>query len=467
MFIAILSRVMFLIIPHFYFSKKGIMRLISLVFSRKYNKAGLFLDLDGTLWQDLGPGGILSYSKKSHNFPKLSSVYRSAFDFTFAISNQTLFCYHSKLDIQTILYYRRLLRNIMKDFQIDAMAVCYHHPYSNNSIFRRDCRYRKPSSDGINFFSKLFKIEKQRSVLIGDRITDVMSGVDASINSNLLIRNNKAMEINKVNESFNFCSTYRFKLIESVSDAIPQSSKSELTILILSAGMGLRLRPITLTTPKPLILLSENVSIISRLVGQVYDVFPYSRILINLSYLSQSFIDHEPLTPYLKRIHFAWENQLLGGEETLRQAFKDTQNNYVVIHGDQFVGLKDLKQLKKFMEFSPQNSMMACHYRAVEDARSLVEIDGTTIISFHEGPVENFKRKSPILVNSGIYYFGKEDLENYFRLEHLEKSELTEGLIPYLVNNNKLKLFNWSSDRIAIDSIEKLEIARRRLKDSI
>jgi D-glycero-D-manno-heptose 1,7-bisphosphate phosphatase len=83
---------------------------------------------------------------------------------------------------------------------LDDYAICYHHPDANNVFLRRQCECRKPNPGLIYSIAKKYNIDLQKSVLIGDRITDIQAGFAAGIQGLYLLINNGMLEIN-VNSS--------------------------------------------------------------------------------------------------------------------------------------------------------------------------------------------------------------------------------------------------------------------------
>ncbi len=158
----------------------------------------VFLDLDGTLWPDNGPGGILeipnfstfldaNYSILGNDCGKRKIVF---------VTNQTLFARSSTHSLNRLLTYTLRIIQLMTFFRSIAFLVCHHHPSAKNSRLRRACVYRKPSSLPLDRLYSFFPYSKKKSILVGDRITDVLSGELSQIGKSILIYNAKMFELN-------------------------------------------------------------------------------------------------------------------------------------------------------------------------------------------------------------------------------------------------------------------------------
>src|SRR4051794_735455 len=83
------------------------------------------------------------------------------------------------------------------------------------------------------------------------------------------------------------------------------NNPDDLAVLVLAAGLGSRLRPTTLTTPKPLVPLSGR-----PMIEWVLDRIPLPErsIAVNTHYLSDQISEH-----FQDRdVHISYEPQLLG-----------------------------------------------------------------------------------------------------------------------------------------------------------
>ena len=162
------------------------------------NKIGaIFLDADGVLWKDIGPGGILS--GKNHaiqNLWLLSSV-RQEMNLKIVISNQT-FAARKKMNyIKFRFFTYTFFKSLIKLGLLADFAICYHHPNAKNFFLRKKCDCRKPLPGLINLMIEKHSISPAKSFLIGDRITDIQAGTSAGIKHLLLIANPRMLEINK------------------------------------------------------------------------------------------------------------------------------------------------------------------------------------------------------------------------------------------------------------------------------
>jgi NDP-sugar pyrophosphorylase family protein len=234
--------------------------------------------------------------------------------------------------------------------------------------------------------------------------------------------------------------------------------------LILCAGQGIRLRPITEAVPKPLIEIAKNTTIFDRLLSQLRVVLPPTSIIVNISYLSQIFIQHLSLIPTAQRPCIFLEETPLGSRETVQRIFTLEKDSLVVVHGDLVLSDLDLLSFLEVINADPHTSRMVIHKRIREEARSTVVISGDSISQFSEscssGELNDF-----VWSNSGIYFFSKLDLNMCFG-ENFHSNEIVDTLIPLIIQKSKLSFFMAQKQRFAIDSLKSLAMARKAIAEA-
>ncbi len=106
--------------------------------------------------------------------------------------------------------------------------------------------------------------------------------------------------------------------------------------MILAAGLGLRLRPLTLTTPKPLVKVKGHALI-------DYHFFALKKaqineVVINVHHLGDQIIDHiEQHWGYEFNLHFFKEEEILGTGGGIYQAISVFDDNpFLVLSADIF-----------------------------------------------------------------------------------------------------------------------------------
>ena len=105
-------------------------------------------------------------------------------------------------------------------------------------------------------------------------------------------------------------------------------------VLVLCAGEGKRLRPLTDNIPKPLLPISETDSILSRLLSQLTDSELVENIYVNVSFLPGFFLNYIVNLDRHMRPNILLEESLLGSALTLKQLLPRLSQPILVIHGD-------------------------------------------------------------------------------------------------------------------------------------
>jgi NDP-sugar pyrophosphorylase family protein len=235
-----------------------------------------------------------------------------------------------------------------------------------------------------------------------------------------------------------------------------------LDVLILCAGSGTRLMPLTIDTPKPLLRLTDQESILSRLVQQVSG--RVNSIYINVSYLAEQFLVGIP-SEISGRCHFIWEPRVLGSHNTLKCVSKLSSNGILVIHGDLVLSNIDVESLIERINYDSDQSLLVVHRRKENSARSIVKLDESGIVTEFEEITQPRSSREECLSNSGIYYFSRSSLASpELRITDSIGQDLTPVFLPSLIKQRKLLGYIWSSRRHSIDSKESLDAARQLIQ---
>jgi D-glycero-D-manno-heptose 1,7-bisphosphate phosphatase len=83
---------------------------------------------------------------------------------------------------------------------IDAVYHCPYHPTQGVGKYLKNSYDRKPNPGMLLKAKKDFNLDMSKSILIGDKISDIEAGNNAFINTNILFSQNK----NKNKKSHNF-----------------------------------------------------------------------------------------------------------------------------------------------------------------------------------------------------------------------------------------------------------------------
>jgi len=175
--------------------------------------------------------------------------------------------------------------------------------------------------------------------------------------------------------------------------------------LVLAAGLGTRLRPLTYSTPKCLVRVGDEVLLgnwLRRLQGAGIE-----RVLVNLHHLADQVVNWVQESPYHNFVDFVYEEQLLGTAGTIHansHYFGNEQG--LVIHADNFCAF-EIAEFVDAHQLRPKSAEMSLvAFRTADPAQcGIFELD-------EEFLMQRYWEKSPEvhgnLANGGVYLLPKE-----------------------------------------------------------
>ena len=126
--------------------------------------------------------------------------------------------------------------------------------------------------------------------------------------------------------------------------------------MVLAAGIGKRMQPLTLKMPKPLLEINNN-SLIERALNLLID-YGVNEISINVHYLAEQIETYIRKKNFDAKIYISNEKDLLldtgGGVKEATKQFKD--NPFFVINPDTLWNKKYLEEVKKLEEIFYKNN---------------------------------------------------------------------------------------------------------------
>jgi glucose-1-phosphate thymidylyltransferase len=244
--------------------------------------------------------------------------------------------------------------------------------------------------------------------------------------------------------------------------------------VILAAGYGTRLYPLTLNTPKPLIEVKEK-SILEWILLKLKNVSDLTEVIIVSN--EKFFLQFNEWSEKNKN-KFDFDlivlndktksnEDRLGAVGDIFFAVKEKQINedLLVIGGDNLFEFS----LKEFIEFSKEKNSSSVALKFFEDKNQLANKFGVVelnenkkIISFEEKPVNpksNF-------ASTACYYFLKKDLQSLINFMNSGKSFDNSGdFVKYLSENSEMYGFEFKGKWFDIGSIELLNKARKEFNE--
>lgn len=142
------------------------------------NKA-IFFDRDGILNEDKDLISKVDDFNIFDEIPSLIESFREKGYKIFMVTNQTVVSrgiLQEKELIELNNRFQSLLIKKNKNAIIDKILYCPHHPEADLIEYRVDCDCRKPKPGMILKLAKEYNINLSKSYVIGDRVSDIISG---------------------------------------------------------------------------------------------------------------------------------------------------------------------------------------------------------------------------------------------------------------------------------------------------
>ena len=129
------------------------------------------------------------------------------------------------------------------------------------------------------------------------------------------------------------------------------------TALILCAGYGKRLNPLTLDTPKPLLKLNEKTLLETCI--RLLEKMEIKKILINTFYLEEQIIDFIKKRKSNSKIEIIKDGKLIlnTGGGILNMISKSQEEDFLVLNPDTLWNLSYLDDIKKMEKFYYSNNI--------------------------------------------------------------------------------------------------------------
>jgi bifunctional UDP-N-acetylglucosamine pyrophosphorylase/glucosamine-1-phosphate N-acetyltransferase len=185
--------------------------------------------------------------------------------------------------------------------------------------------------------------------------------------------------------------------------------------VLLCAGLGTRLRPHTLTVPKPLLPVRGRPILDWTLGALPTEV---DRVVVVVHYLANQIEDHLKRQPFFAQWTAVPQGEPRGTGDALRRCREQIRSDrFLVLNGDDLFGAADLAELAR----KPAGVLCALVDEPRKFGIAFLKSDGTL-----EKLVEKPDLDGPLLANTGAYLFHKSVFDIELRLSPRGEFEITD-----------------------------------------
>jgi dTDP-glucose pyrophosphorylase len=200
-----------------------------------------------------------------------------------------------------------------------------------------------------------------------------------------------------------------------------QKSYLPVDAIIMAGGRGERLRPLTDSAPKPLLMVGEK-PIIEHNIDRL-SKYGIDDIWISVRYLGEQLVD------YLKdgskkaiRINYLWEKDALGTAGALGLVNDFIHEHVLMMNSDLLTNI-DFEEMFLFMEREQADFVVACVPYTVNIPYAVMQVENKQVTGFKEKPTYTHYS------NAGIYLMKREVVEFVKKNQPYDATDLMEDLI--------------------------------------
>ena len=199
-------------------------------------------------------------------------------------------------------------------------------------------------------------------------------------------------------------------------------------VLLLSAGYGKRMRPLTLTTPKCLIKVNNKTLLEMWL--EKFSQLRVKNIIINTHHLAEK-INNFVKKNFKEKVTLVYEPKLLGTAQTILKNYEKLKNDdCIIVNSDNYCE-DDLFDLIKTFNNKPKEcliTMMVFKTKFPKTCGIVEKNKNNVLINFFE------KVKDPPgnLANCAVYIFSKEMID-VIKEKYPKSIDISKDIIPNLI----------------------------------
>jgi len=200
--------------------------------------------------------------------------------------------------------------------------------------------------------------------------------------------------------------------------------------VIIAAGSGIRLRPLTLTKPKPLIEIAGR-PIIDRIVSALPSEI--DELVVVVGYLGDQLINHCGRNFFGRQVTYVWQKEQLGtGDALLTCRTQLGKEKFLVLNGDDLLGGEGLRRCLRY-DFC---LLVSQHAEPSRFGVVILNEDGS-LREIIEKPV----RPAGNLVSTGVWLFDERIFEEKYRPDREPNGQYyLTNMASKLTRNHKINI---------------------------
>lgn len=204
-------------------------------------------------------------------------------------------------------------------------------------------------------------------------------------------------------------------------DDVSFHHKKKNAVCLMAGGLGSRLRPLTDTTPKPLLKIGDQA--ILEIILRKFIEQGYHEFYISINYRGEMIKDYFGDGRSLGcRIQYIVEDQRLGTAGALSLIEDPIEHPMIVMNGDLLTDT-DFEKFVEFHETCDAKATMAIREYNFQVPFGVVNVDGNDLTKISEKPMQKF------FVNAGMYVLSPEAISQIPKGEFFDMPTLFQNMM--------------------------------------